>query len=522
MAYSVIQAGSSLQFMNSDGDLMTLTLPVGVALRTDIPPRWAIFDNLVVLVNTPNIPLTIDAAGAVRPLTPQTPGSGPILAAGTVGTLSGTYGGVRYTYILKDLNGRVISESDFSPASNTVTINLKNLQVSGLGISPDDISSRRLYRPTTGGTVLFPWLDVEGNTITTVQDDLGDAGLSLISAPSLGRPPRLTLIKEWRSRLWGVGEVNIDDLLFAQPDAMWAWPSENSIGVPGAGSDKFGIVALAPRRDALGVGRRNSIWQVVGDDPDNFRVVKLSENSGIESQESVATYRDTVFWLWKDGVYQWDSDGLANISDDKVSSWFTTSSYFNPALFSRSFAVFDPISLRYRLYLASAGSVVIDRWVEYDLSTKTWWGPHKTNAFFPTCAFLLSSEEDDVEAVVGSSSALIWEDSDDDADDEDLGIPFEVDTKFYDGDAPEREKVWGQLSILGKVQHGGTLTITPKLGYIDSSIRPPISYTMSLGRERLRRIGRGKLIQLNLKHDEAGEPVELYGIKVPYSDGGER
>lgn len=522
MAFSVIQANSSLQLVNSAGEVSTLTLPSGITLRTDIAPRWAIFDNLVVLVNTPNAPLTIDAAGTVRLLTPQTPGSGPVVSAGSAGGLSGTYGHVRYTYVVKDTSGRTISESDYSPASNTVTITSQNLQAASLGISPDSISSRRLYRPTTGGTTLFPWLDVEGNVVTTVQDDLADAGLSLVAAPDLGRPPRLTLIQEWRGRLWGVGDVAIDNLLYSRPDAMWAWPADNFIEVPGAGSDRFGLVALAPRRDALGVGRRDIIWQVVGEDPDNFRVVKLSENTGVESQETVATYRDTVFWLWKDGVYQWDSSGLTNVSDGKVSSWFNTNSYFNAALFSRAFAVFDPSTLRYRLYLAAAGSAQVDRWIEYDLTTKTWWGPHKTSAFTPTSAFILTDEDDGVQVVVGSKDAFLWEDQDISTDGTSDGIAFDVDTKFFDGDTPEREKVWGQLSMMGRTQPSGRLLITPKTGFLSSSKLPPLTYTMSSGRERLRRIGRGKLLQLNLTHSRAGEPVELYGIKVPFSDGGER
>lgn len=507
--------------MDTDGALTTLTLPTGVTLRTDIAPRWAIFDNFVVLVNTPNTPLTIDEFGVVRVLTPQTPVAAPILAAGTAGGLSGTYGGVRFTYIVKDVYGRLIGETDLSPASNTVSITSKNLQVSSIGTSSEAITARRLYRTTSGGTPLFQWLDVDGNVVTTIQDDLADAGLSLLASPPLGAPPRLTLIKEWRSRLWGVGDAEIDSLLYAEPTAMWAWPGENFIEVPGAGSDRFGIVALAPRRDALGVGRRNIIWQIVGDDPTNFRAVKLSENTGIESQETVATYRDTVFWLWKDGVYQWDSKGLVNVSDDAVSSWFSTNSYFNQSMFAKAFAVFDPSTLRYRLYLASAGSTKIDRWVEYDLISKTWWGPHKTLAFNPTSAFILSDASDGVQAVVGSESGYVWEDQDVATDDTSFGIEFDVDTQFVDGDSPEREKVWGKLSIMGKAQ-AGTLTITPRVGYLDSSILPPISYTMSKGRESLRRVGRGKLLQLNLKHSTAGEPVELYSLKVPYSDVGER
>lgn len=522
MAFTIIQAGSTLQFMDTDGVLTNLTLPSGVTLRTDVPPRWAIFNGYVILVNTPNTPLTIDNLGVVRPLTPKPPVVGPVAAAGGTGTLSGTYAGLRYTYVIKDAIGNIISESDFSPASNSVVISSKKLKVTGITVSPESVSARRIYRPTSLGSVLFPWLEIDGNTITEAQDDLADAALSLVAAPELGTPPRLTLIKEWRNLLWGVGDVSVDTLAFSNPGFMYAWLSTNTIAVPGSGRDIFGVRALMPRREALGVGRRDIIWQVTGESIEDFRLVKLSENIGVESQESMVIYRDIVFWLWKDGVYQWDGDGIQNICDGKVKSWFTSNDFFNRDMFPFAFAVFDPIRLKYRLYLASAGSLVIDRWVEYDLTDKTWWGPHLTDAFTPTCAFILSDANDKVEAIAGSSSAFVWKDQDDALDNVATGIPVDLDTRFFDGNTPDLEKYWGQLSIIGKAQTAGIMTITPKTGYLDAEAQDDITYDMTKGRERLRRIGNGKLMQLNFQHSTVDEPVELYGIMVPYHILGRR
>ena len=53
MAVSVIQSGSSLQLMNTLGGLLTLSLPTGVTLRKDVPPRWVVFGRYAVLANTP-------------------------------------------------------------------------------------------------------------------------------------------------------------------------------------------------------------------------------------------------------------------------------------------------------------------------------------------------------------------------------------------------------------------------------------------------------------------------------------
>lgn len=522
MAFTVIQAGSSLQLMDSDGGLTTLTLPSGVTLRTNVVPRWQTFGNYVILVNTPSTPLAIDATGLVRAFVPKAPRTAPVVSAGGTAGLSGTYSGVRYTFIVRDASGALVAESDFSPASNSVTIASKNLKAASIDTSSEYVTARRLYRPTTNGATLFPWLDLEGNTLTEIQDDLSDAGLQLIAAPTLGNPPRMTLIKEWRTLLWGVGDVDPSNLRFSEPDAFWSWPTSNGLIVGNPGRDAFGVQSLVPRREALGVGRRDQMWQVTGESADDFRLVKLSENTGVESNESMVVYRDTAFWLWKDGVYQWDAEGIRNVSDAAVGSWFGTDSYFNPDMFQYSFAVFDPSRNKYRLFLAAAESTSIDRWVEYDVASKTWWGPHKTDAFTPTCSFIHSDDSDKTEAVFGSSSAYIWEEQDTATDSTSTGIAIDVDTRYFDGDLADAEKYWGELSIIGKVQSAGTITVTPKVGYLDAVAQTPISYDMTKGRQRLRRLGQGKVMQINLQHSTANEPVEIYGFQLPFNVVGRR
>lgn len=516
MPYTIIQAGTSLQLMDMNGNLSNLTLPSGVSLDNSVPPRWQIFNGYAMLVNTPTVPLTIDGHGTVRPLTPKAPAVAPVIAAGDAGGLTGSYAGVRYTYVILDAIGNTIAESDFSPPSNAVTITSSMLKVTGVTTSSDPISARRLYRPTSNGAVLFPWIDIPGNTVTTIEDDLSDASLSLVAAPTLGSAPPLVLLKEWRNILWGVGNTTRDTLNFTVAGSQWAWSVFNTIVIPGTGRDQFGIRSLMPRREALGVGRRDIIWQITGTDSTNFRSVKLSENTGVESNETVVVYQDTVWWLWKDGVYQWDNNGIQNVSDaGGVRSWFTTNSYFNRDLFAQAFAVFDPLRYKYKLYLAGAGSNVIDHWVEYDVETKTWWGPHLTNAFTPISAFPLVDAADKTQAIAGSQSGFVWVEQSTATDDSGVGIPTSLDTKFFAGASAEYDKYWGELSMLGKAQTAGTLTVTPTVGYLNATPQAPILYDMTQGRQRLPRLGVGKLMQMNWSHTNAGEPVEIYGFIVP-------
>jgi hypothetical protein len=477
----------------------------------------------VILVNTPSKPLTIDGEGTVRPLSPAAPVLAPTVAIGAVGSLSGTYTGIRYTYIVKDAAGNLISESGMSPASGSVTLTSDKLAVSNIGISPEsEVTGRRFYRGTTNGTTLFKWFDLDGNTLTSFEDDLADAALPTISAPTLGSAPKLTHVKEWRNRLWGTSEDTPDSLRYAEPDAWWAWPNTNELKVPILGDSSRGVIGLMPRREALGLGKRDVIWQVTGSTPTDFRLVKLAESVGVESQESMAIYRDTIWWLWKDGVYQWNSEGIKNISDGKVRSWFQSDDYFNQDKFDDAFAIFDPTKLKYRLFLASAGSTTIDRWIEYDIETKTWWGPHKTGAFSPTCSFLLFDSADRVVPVMGSSDLYVWEPRTEATDHLATGIDFEVVTKWHDGTAPDMEKHWGSPSFLGKVQEAGTLSVTPYAGYLNAEAQTPMFYDMTQGREVLDRIGRGMVMKLKLNHSTYNEPVEIYGVEVPYNVFGTR
>jgi hypothetical protein len=281
------------------------------------------------------------------------------------------------------------------------------------------------------------------------------------------------------------------------------------------------------RREALGVGRQDILYHVTGNANENFRVVKLSENVGIESQESVQIYRDVAYWLWKDGVYEWGPNGIMCVSDGEggkgqVRSWFNTSSYFNSAVFSNAFGRIDPIRNRYQLFLAAAGDSTINRWVEFDLADRTWWGPHLTSAFTPTCAFVLPDANNVKVPVIGSSNGFIWQEQATRTDDTATGIALDVDTKSHDADTPDIEKYFGQLSMISKVQAAGTLVVTPTVGGLGASAGAAINHLLTSGRERLRRLGTGRFCKLNFTHSTAGQDVEVFGYEIPFHELGRR
>lgn len=514
MAFTVIQAGTSLQMVDNLGVVSApLTLPAGVTLRSDVPPRFHAYGGFVILTNTPSQSLTIDNSGIVRLLCPKPPRLAASLTGTSGGSLSGTYQGVRYTFVVRDGDGQLIAESDYSPASGSVTISGQYLTASGLDVSPDAVSGRRLYRPTTNGAVNFPWVDLDGNVLTSISDDLPDAGLGLVAGPVLGTPPDLMMITDYKSRLFGVGRLNIDELRYTEVDRIYAWPADNVFPVE-LGVDNIGIRGLAARRDALGIGRQNAIKVLTGEDDTDFRVTNLSENVGFSSQEAVATYRDTTYFLWEDGVYQWDDSGIVCISDGKVRSWFASDDYFDRTKFQYAFGHVDPQRNKYRLYLQQAGNTGLVQWVEFDLRDRTWWGPHKTTAFTPTSSFVLLDGNLISRSVVGSLLGDLNQQTETRTDGIATPIAMDAVSKRFAMLEPDLEKYWGELSVIGKAQAAGTLNIGVSTGELNAAETNNFGWDMSIPRQRLGRVGIGKHVQIELTNTEVAQDVDVFGIEV--------
>jgi len=517
MAFTLLQVGKSLKSINSVGALSpALTLPAGVTLTNTQVPRFARFKRYVIVVNTPTRPLSVGDDGVVRLLTPAPPGAATVLSGPNAGALTGTYL-VRQTYKLLDAFGNVISESDYGPPEPvSTTIAAKKLRAV-FPVSTDAVDATQLYRTATLGTTYFPWLTISGNVTTAIEDDTSDAGLGIAAGAFLGTAPDLTLITEFQGRLWGVSRTDVDDLRYTEAGTMYGWSGLNTLPIPHIGTDAAGITALIPRRNALGVTRTNMFNQVTGTTRANFYpyVVNGGEEVGCVSQESVVVFNDIAYFLWRDGVYKWDSTGVSCLSNGKVRSWFTTDTYFNRAMFWRSFAQLDPITLKYRLFLASPGSTVNNRWIEYDLLTQTWWGPHQTDAFIPVSAVLVAGSNSQPYFMIGDLSGYLSQDQEDKNDWGVSPINFSLQTKKHDMADPEYEKYWGELTVTGKQQPTGLMTITPTVGDLDGAVPGvPYSYDMSLGRHRLGRLGVGKFLVLQFDHKTINQDVLLYGYEI--------
>lgn len=534
MAFIMVQAGTTLYRVDpTTGAQTVLTLPSGVTLSATRKPRFAVLNNWVVMVNSPTRNLAVDPEGNVRVLVPRPPQGPPQVVAGSGTGLTGAYE-VRQSFYVNGSDGQLLMESPLSPISAPVTVSNKDLLISNIARSQDTVSGTRLYRNGASGTEFYKLIDLDGNVQTSLSNNLADAALALLPVqPTVLQSPPGTLpgthmktITAWKNRLWGVSDEasSLDTVYYTEDGLVYAW-GFNLTAYP-TGQDALGIVAFAPRRDELGILKRNGLWQITGSSNADFSVVQIAfDKGGCVSQDSVVIVNDFVYWLGKDGVYEWGPNGVESITDDSVQPWFTSDTYFNRTRFPNTFGRYNEITNSYELHIAVVGSSNEDRWVSFNLDNRKWYGPHRTAAFTPTHAGYGKDANGLPICLIGGSNGVLYTaNNTTKTDGSASAIDYDVVTNFYHGNAPDVEHFWGELSVLSKVQSGGTLVILPTLGRLNGvpAAQQPIYHSMTKGRELLRRLGDGPMIQLRFRENTAGQDVALFGYTFPFSENGRR
>jgi hypothetical protein len=531
-------AGTALQIVKSSGAVVTLTLPAGVTISSTFRARSGVLGQHVVIVNAPSENLWLDTQdNTLRRLSSIPPLAAPMLAAGTGTGLTGAYQ-AKVSFAVKDANGFILSESPLSPISAAVTLANKNLAISNIPISLNpDVNCRRLYRTASGGTVFFQSMDIDDNFTTSIVDGLSDDSLSRLPAdPELGNPAaaipgeRLTLIVAWKDRLWAVAaRYDLrDHVIFTGPGRFYAWPVSNDFPAYPVGEDTFGVTGFLARRDALGVLKRNRLMKIVGSSEADFEMIIVVEEQGCIAPESCIVIRDVGYWLAKDGVYAWSDAGVKCITRKNVDPWFTQDEVFNRAQFEYAIGGYNPVANSYELNLAAAGSSVNDRWISYQIDKDEWLGPHRTSAFTPTARALLYGDDNAIRPVQAGADGFIYVANQAGNADQIGGSLFRraiagrIKTKYHSDGAPNSTHVWGQLSVLSRIESIGTMTATPYVGRLNAGASPSKAINLTRGRERLSRIGVGPLCALQFDQNELGSRFLLYGYEMPVFEAGVR
>lgn len=523
MAYSstLVQSGADLYIVAEDGGSTVLSEPSTVTISAIRPPRFEVNGVHAIVVNSPNEPLIVDDSGVVLFMSPAAPSAAPTLAVGAAGALTGTFG-VKYTFAIRTIDDVIVAESGFSPSAS-VALTADKLSVADLqllsGLTAANYDSRyevvrRIYRTTAGTSTYFLWYTVADNTTTSFSDDTSDASINTLAAANLASAPFLSNVASFRDRLFGVDDTtNREILLYSEAGLRWAWPEDNYFTMPQVkGDQQSGITALMPRRDALGVAKSNMLLQLTGTSDADFQLVTLSTSVGCVSHESAAIYRDAWYFLGQDGVYRWDENGVNSITDGRVRSWFTTDTYFDRASFDTAFGVIDILDKSYKLFLVEAGDTDSNVWIEYDIESGTWWGPHKTSAYTFTSAFTAAGHQPLM--VAGTSAGYLTVETSTRSDDASAAIEVEAITAPIQATDPPAMTYFGNLEVEVAPQAAGSLLIYPTVGELAESEDTVMTRDLTDPSESLPRLGYGRFLKLRFYHNTISQIIQILGFEV--------
>jgi hypothetical protein len=538
MAFSIVQAGTTLYMVGDDGSLEELTLPAGVELSADRQPRFAIMNRRAILVNSPTRSLTIDGLGQVAVLVPIEPTTAPTIAVGSGTGITGDIK-VRVAFAVLDGGGNILKMSAFSPESNEITLADDNITGTALPVSTDEeVNGRVIVRNVDGGEVYFEALIVADNTSTTFTLSLTDAELPTLptdvdtsAPPGTDGTDQAVLVTEWKGSLWmrGSKDDEIDDLLFSRDGEFWKFVLEDALLADPRGGDEFGITALMKRRDEMGVGRRTRLLKVIGDDPDTWEMKEVIAGIGPCSHEGCQVIRDKAFFLtMEDGVWVWEAGGAYCITDKDSHPWFRTDDYFNRARFPFAKSRVNPKGPKFELCLAAAGSDVENRWVSYDLDRKKWLGPHRSAAFTSIGAAGTIYDEDVLRfCMFGTDDGFLRRTVDSLKNDDGSAIDFDVIGKFH-GDSTIAERNWLQPSVTVIPQASGTMSLIPVVGEAPADGSSPTeqaAISVDLTRAttpRLRYGGKGRYYRPRWRCNTLNVRARLIGYELPHIDLGLR
>lgn len=528
MPFAIVHADTGLYGVQPGGTVNTLTLPAGVTLVNTRACRYAVLNGYLVIVGGVSRNLFLDVNGVLQILTPISPTAKPTTASGGAGALTGEYRYL-YTFCQTDGGGNILTESGPSPVSDpAIVLAAERVSVSGIAVSTEaQIDARRLYRTASNGSEYFLVTTILDNTTTTYSDNNTDDDISLFPIdPDLGTPPTedgsgtyFEEIVAWKNRLWACANVEPDRTYYCGLIKPYAWSPINYLDTQPVNSDDFGVSTYAVRRNELLIGRKRSLWKIIGSSESNFEMIQVAEGIGFWAPRSAVTIRDEVFFLAEDGVYSYGPAGLRPLSRNKVNPWFSGSDVFNKAALASAFGLWNQQIDAYELYLPATGQSTLNRWISLDLRALAggeviWLGPHKTTAVTPTCGANVEDNNALQYPFLGGADGWLYQKNRPIRADEGAAIDFDVIGKFHSAGEPDRDKYWGQLSVFTKVEPGGTLDVLATRGRLDSTDTQLMAHDLTTGRERLPRLGHGAMVQLRFRNAELNQRVELYGYEV--------
>ncbi len=122
-----------------------------------------------------------------------------------------------------------------------------------------------------------------------------------------GSPPDFSICANFLNRVWTNDKVNPDRLHYSATGNAEQWQGTSDSGAidirPGDG-DPVGITGIYAFKGRVFVAKKNKMYQVVGDSPENFQVLDVSSGLGAESHLSgVAVDQDDFMFVSSKGIH---------------------------------------------------------------------------------------------------------------------------------------------------------------------------------------------------------------------------
>ena len=238
------------------------------------------------------------------------PGAATATASSAAGLLIGDYYW-KVTFIYDD----AAEESTMGTASGLVTVTDKKVQLTSIptGSAGSGVTKRNIYRTQAGGSTYYLIATIADNTTTTYLDNTADVALISLGPTDNGIPPTTRFLAAFANRMWYARNPTYKSRLYFTAITQ-SETSPNTTGVaPTHGADieivpsdfwvdinkddGDEITGLAVTLDSLIIFKSRSIWRLIGDNPENFTIMKVNADSGCIAPRSIARVETLVYFL---------------------------------------------------------------------------------------------------------------------------------------------------------------------------------------------------------------------------------
>lgn len=341
------------------------------------------------------------------------------------------------------------------------------------------------------------------------------------------------------NRVWTNDKTNKDRLHYSASGSHTEWNGVSDSGAidirPGDG-DPVGITAVFAYKGQIFVGKKNKLYRVVGDSPENFQVLDVSSGLGVESQGSIAAVdNDDVFYVSSKGVHTVATtsnygDFLSAFLSAKIQPTFNE---FSRGLLRECQAVYNPSINSVAFSFATGAATDCNQLYLYNVITKEWYRWPEVS-----CSSLVNYEIGDKPYIFAGTSdgRIVRTQNGTYIDFETQAIPYKIKTgTIYVDNNPLSIKMYKRFNLFFRPTGSYSFVVKLKVdGYAEQDIGfsqqgegDELNQTFVLGSsilgftdyfapQALPIDGMGRGITIEIEHTGTGEQVEIHGFSLEY------